>query len=236
MITVKCLDFVLKHKKCGLFLDIGYGKTLTTLAAIGMLGCRNVLIVAPKAIARTTWHAEVRKWSLPFECYSMVEKLNPKTGKKTMIPQKDLLPLYQAMQQMPGDKTHMFITTRDRVTHLADWCITTGIWPFDMIVCDEFQSFKGGKTNRTKAITELSAHTPRLVGLTGTPMPNSLEDVWSEVKILDNGARLGRYITQFRNEYMHSTMIVNGHAVGWKPNPGAMDRVFIMFQTPFAAI
>lgn len=223
---VKCLDFVLKHKKCGLFLDIGYGKTLTTLAAIGMLGCRNVLIVAPKAIARTTWHAEVRKWSLPFECYSMVEKLNPKTGKKTMIPQKDLLPLYQAMQQMPGDKTHMFITTRDRVTHLADWCIGTGIWPFDMIVCDEFQSFKGGKTNRTKAITELSAHTQRLVGLTGTPMPNSLEDVWSEVKILDNGARLGRYITQFRNEYMHSTMIVNGHAVGWKPNPGAMDRVF----------
>ena len=56
---VKCLDFVLKHKKCGLFLDIGYGKTLTTLAAIGMLGCRNVLIVAPKAIARTTWHAEI---------------------------------------------------------------------------------------------------------------------------------------------------------------------------------
>lgn len=223
---VKCLEFILKHPKCGVFLDIGYGKTLTTLAAIGMLGCRNVLIIAPKAIARTTWHAEVKKWALPFDCYSMVEKISPRTGKKAMIAQKDLIPLYQALPMMPPGKTHMFITTRDRVVHLADWCAWHGVWPFDMVVCDEFQSFKGGRTNRTKAVTDLSEHTKRLVGLTGTPMPNSLEDVWSEIKILDGGARLGKYITQFRNQYMHSTMVVNGHAVGWKPNPGAMDQVF----------
>lgn len=223
---VKCLDFILKHNKCGVFLDIGYGKTLTTLAAIGMLGCRNVLVVAPKAIARTTWHAEVKKWSLPFDCYSMVERLNPRTGKKAMIPQKDLIPLYQALPATPSGKTHIFITTRDRVAHLADWCAWNDVWPFDMIVCDEFQSFKGGRTNRTKAVTDLSMHTKRLVGLTGTPMPNSLEDVWSEIRILDGGARLGKYITQFRDQYMHSTMVVNGHAVGWKPNPGAMDQVF----------
>lgn len=223
---VKCLEFILKHPKCGVFLDIGYGKTLVTLAAIGMLGVRNVLVVAPKAIARTTWHSEVRKWALPYDCYSMVERVSERTGKKTLIQQKDLIPLYQAITMTPKDRTSMFITTRDRINHLVDWCLENRTWPFGMIVCDEFQSFKGGKTQRTKAIMELSSHTPRLVGLTGTPMPNSLEDVWSEIRILDNGARLGRYITQFRNEYMHSTMVVNGHAVGWKPNPGAMERVF----------
>ena len=223
---VKCLEFILYHAKCGVFLDIGYGKTLTTLAAIGMLGCRNVLVVAPKAIARTTWHAEVRKWNLPYECYSMVERISPKTGKKVQIPQKDLYPLYEAICNTPKDRTSMFITTRDRVVHLEQWCQDRDVWPFSMIVCDEFQSFKGGTTSRTKSIMELSAHTPRLVGLTGTPMPNSLEDVWSEVRILDGGARLGKYITHFRNQYMHSTMIVNGHAVGWKPNPGAMGQVF----------
>lgn len=223
---VKCLEFILNHPKCGVFLDIGYGKTLTTLAAVGMLGCHNVLVVAPKAIARTTWHAEVKKWSLPFDCYSMVERVNPRSGKKTMIQQKDLVPLYEVLAHTPRDRTSMFITTRDRVAHLCQWCLDTKTWPFDMIVCDEFQSFKGGKANRTQAIAELSAHTRRLVGLTGTPMPNSLEDVWSEVKILDGGARLGRYITQFRNQYEHSTMVINGHAVGWKPNPGAMEQVF----------
>lgn len=223
---VKCLEFILYHSKCGVFLDIGYGKTLVTLAAIGMLGCRNVLVVAPKAIARTTWHAEVKKWNLPYECYSMVEKISPKTGKKVLIQQKDLYPLYELIGKTPKDATSMFITTRDRIVHLADWCVKNRSWPFDMIVCDEFQSFKGGTTNRTKAIMELSEHTPRLVGLTGTPMPNSLEDVWSEIRILDGGARLGKYITHFRNTYMHSTMVVNGHAVGWKPNIGAMDQVF----------
>lgn len=223
---VKCLDFILKHPKCGVFLDIGYGKTLTTLAAIAMLGCRNVLVVAPKAIARTTWHSEVRKWSLPFDCYSMVERVSKKTGKKVLIPQKDLTPLYAAIPNMPRDRTNMFITTRDRIVHLSEWCQYMDVWPFDMIVCDEFQSFKGGTTQRTKAVMELSQHTGRLVGLTGTPMPQGLEDLWSEIRILDGGQRLGRYITHFRSQYMHSTMVVNGHAVGWKPNPGAMEQVF----------
>ena len=223
---VKCLDFVAKHPKCGVFLDIGYGKTLTTLAAIGLLGCRNVLIVAPKAIARTTWHAEVRKWNFPFDCYSMVERVNPKTGKLVMIQQKELYPLYEAARHTPVDRTSIFITTRDRIVHLADWCRDNNAWPFDMIVCDEFQSFKGGTTNRTKAIMSMSEHVRRLVGLTGTPMPNSLEDVWSEIRILDGGRRLGKFITHFRNQYMYSTMVVNGHAVGWKPKTGAMEQVF----------
>ena len=223
---IKCWDFIIQHQKCGVFLDIGYGKTLTTLAAIASLDCRNVLIVAPKAIARTTWHAEVKKWGFPFQCYSMVERVNPKTGKKTIIPLKDLKPLYEAIPQTPKGATYIFITTRDRISDLSEWCIQNRAWPFDFIVCDEFQSFKGGKTQRTQAIIDLAAHTPRLVGLTGTPMPNSLEDIWSEIRILDGGQRLGRYITHFRNDYMHSTMVVNGHAVGWKPNPGAMDTVF----------
>ncbi len=223
---LKCLEFVLMHPKCGMFLDIGYGKTLTTLAAIGILEPRNVLVVAPKAIARTTWHAEVAKWGFPFQCYSMVEKISQRTKKKTLIQQKDLPPLYEAAMHTPRGSVNLFITSRDRVVHLVDWCLDENKWPFEMVVCDEFQSFKGGTTNRTKAMMDLSAHTKRLVGLTGTPMPNSLEDVWSEIRILDGGQRLGKYITHFRNEYMHSTMVVNGHAVGWKPNPGAMDQVF----------
>lgn len=222
----KCMAFITQHPKCGVFLDIGYGKTLTTLAAIGLLGCRNVLVVAPKAIARTTWHAEVKKWNLPYDCYSMVERTDQKSGKKKLIELKNLSPLYASVSKTPKDRTSIFITTRDRIYHLVDWCQNNRNWPFDMIVCDEFQSFKSGTSRRTKAVTLLAQHTPRLIGLTGTPMPQGLEDVWSEVKILDNGKRLGQYITHFRNQYMYSTMVVNGHDVGWKPKDGAMEEVF----------
>ena len=221
-----CRKFIIQHPKCGVFLDVGYGKTLTTLKAIEDLKCRNVLVVAPKAIARTTWHKEVKKWNFNFNCFSMMERINPKTGKKKELALKELIPLYEAICHTAKGTTNLFITSRDRIVHLAQWCLDNDNWPFDMIVCDEFQSFKGGKTKRTDAICTLADHTRRLVGLTGTPMPNSLEDIWSEVKILDGGKRLGRYITHFREKYMHSTMVVNGHAVGWKANYGAEDEVF----------
>lgn len=222
----KCCDFIKDHPKCGVFLDIGYGKTLTTLQAIAELKPRNVLIVAPKAIARTTWHAEVAKWGYGFDVYSMVERYNPKKKALVEIPMKELYPLYQAIAHTHFGTVNLFITTRDRIAHFVEWCDGYGSWPIDMVVCDEFQSFKGGQTQRTKAMRKLAIHTKRIVGLTGTPMPNSLEDIWSEIAILDGGQRLGKYITQFRQNYMHSTMVVNGHAVGWKPNPGAEQAVF----------
>lgn len=221
-----CRKFIIQHPKCGVFLDVGYGKTLTTLKAIDDLKCRNVLIVAPKAIARTTWHKEVKKWNFNFNCFSMMERIDPKTGEKKELSLKQLIPLYEAICHTAKNTTNLFITSRDRIVHLAQWCLDNDNWPFDMIVCDEFQSFKGGKTKRTDAICTMAEHTYRLIGLTGTPMPNSIEDIWSEIKILDGGKRLGRYITHFRNKYMHSTMVVNGHAVGWKANYGAEEEIF----------
>lgn len=224
---LQCKEFIKLHPKCGIFLDVGYGKTLTTLDAINDLKPRNVLIVAPKAIARTTWHAEVAKWNYNFKVYSMVERYDPKKGKKVPIKLKELKPLYNAICHTAPGTINLFVTTRDRIVDLVNWCDANNNWPFDMVVCDEFQSFKDAKTQRTKAIELLAQHTYRLIGLTGTPMPNSLEDIWAEVKILDGGKRLGKYITHFRNKYEKSTMRTpNGVEVGWKPLPGAEAEVF----------
>lgn len=222
----QCCDFIKSRPKCGVFLDVGYGKTLTTLQAAHELNLRTILVVAPKAISRTTWHAEIKKWGYPFQAYSMVERLDEKTGKMKEIRLKDLYPLYDMIKYAGTQAPSMFITSRDRLYHLVEWCEDRNIWPFDMIVYDEFQSFKDGTSRRSKSAALLADHTRRVVGLTGTPMPKSVEDVWSEIKILDGGARLGKYITHFRNEYMHSTMVVNGHAVGWKANPGAKEKIF----------
>ncbi len=222
-----CKRFILQHSKCGIFLDVGYGKTLTTLAAIQDLKPRNVLIVAPKAIARTTWHTEVKKFGYAFNCYSMVEKKNPKTGLLKEIPLKNLIPLYEAIPHTHPGTVNLFITSVEaRLKHLIDWCEENNIWPFQMIVCDEFQKFKSGTSIRTKSMKTLVSHTPRLVGLTGSPMPNSIEDIWSQIYLLDNGQRLGRYISHFRSKYEYPTMVVNGHTVGWKPLPGAKEDIY----------
>ena len=225
----KCRDFILTHPRCGIFLDIGYGKTLTTLDAIDKIKPQNVLIIAPKAIARTTWHAEVKKWGYDFRCASMIEGVKQdKKGKKKkyILPLKELEPLYEYAAKRTQTKTTLYITTIDRVYHVAEWCMNNNCMPFDMIVCDEFQTFGNGQSKRTKSLIKMAFDVPRFIGLTGTPMPNSIEQLWSEIKILDGGARLGRYITQFRNEYEYSNMVINGHNVGWKPKSGAEKRIF----------
>lgn len=228
----KCRNFIISHPKCGVFLDIGYGKTLTTLDAIDKLKARNVLVIAPKAIARTTWHAEVKKWGYNFRCFSMIEgtKINKKTNQKQkyILKLDELYDLYNAALELYKYRgpTNLFITTIDRVYHVAEWCENMGTCPFDMIVCDEFQTFGNGQSKRTKSLLKLAQTVPRFVGLTGTPMPNSIEQLWSEIKVLDGGARLGRYITEFRNEYEYSSMIVNGYNVGWKPKKDAEKRIF----------
>lgn len=227
----KCRNFIISHPKCGVFLDIGYGKTLTTLDAIDKLHLRNVLIIAPKAIARTTWHAEVAKWGYSFRCISMIEgtKTDKKGNKKKYIKKLDeLYDLYAfALEatKYKGD-TILYITTIDRVYHLAEWCENIGKCPFDMIVCDEFQTFGNGQSKRTKSLKKMADTVPRFVGLTGTPMPNSIEQLWSEIRVLDGGKRLGKWITQFREEYEYSTMVVNGYNVGWTPKRDAEKRIF----------
>ena len=228
----KCRNFIITHPKCGVFLDIGYGKTLTTLDAIDKLKARNVLVIAPKAIARTTWHAEVKKWGYNFRCFSMIEgvKTNKRTGakQKYILKLDELYDLYDVIVKLheTNGPTNLFITTIDRVYHVAEWCENIGKAPFDMIVCDEFQTFGNGRSKRTKSLLKLADSVPRFIGLTGTPMPNSIEQLWSEIRILDGGTRLGKYITQFREEYERPTMVVNGTNVGWKPLPNAEKRIF----------
>lgn len=52
----------------------------------------------------------------------------------------------------------------------------------------------------------------RIVGLTGTPAPNSLIDLWPQLYLLDGGKRLGRTITGYRQQYFYPKQM-NGHVV-----------------------
>ena len=209
-------DFILTHPYAGLFLDMGMGKTLTTLSALYDLNPNgNVLIVAPKNIARSTWLDEIAKWKLPLRTRSFVvnEKDRPLSKAKRHE-------LYEEAQTAPP--AIYFINRElvcDLVEHTKHWC-------YPIVVLDEAQSFKTYNSARFKALKKVRPQIQRLIELTGTPSPNGLMDLWSQICLLDEGERLGRTITAYRNRFFYPGMIVNGYPVKWTPKPGAEQEIY----------
>lgn len=182
-----CINKIIEIKKLGLFLDMGLGKTVTTLTAIRQLKydrflIRKVLVIAPKKVAEGTWTKEKDKWD-----HTKLLRVSPVLGSQT----KRIRAL-----NTPAD---IYIINRENVVWLVDYY--RNAWPFDMVVIDESSSFKSHNAKRFKALSSMGSHIDRLVELTGTPSPNGLEDLWSQVFLLDGGDRLGKRYSQFRERY-----------------------------------
>ena len=143
---------------------------------------RKVLVIAPKKVAEGTWTKEKDKWD-----HTKILRVSPVLGSQA----KRIRAL-----NTPAD---LYIINRENVCWLVDYYKNT--WPFDMVVVDESSSFKSHKAKRFKALSSMSSHIDRMVELTGTPSPNGLNDLWSQVFLLDGGERLGKRYTQFRERY-----------------------------------
>ena len=178
------IDYIKDHRICALFLDMGLGKSVITLTAINDLMfdefdvCK-VLVIGPKRVVECTWPEEIRKWDhLSSLTYSLV------SGSA-----KDRL---NALKK----KANLYLISRDNVQWLVE---KSGYkFDFDMIVIDELSSFKNYQSKRFKSLMKMRPRVNRIVGLTGTPSPNSLMDLFAEMKVLDGGKRLGKFITQYR--------------------------------------
>ena len=182
-----CIDQIVRIKKLGLFLDMGLGKTAITLTAIRELkynrfAVRRVLVIAPKKVAEGTWTKEKDKWE-----HTKILRVSQVLGSQA----KRIRAL-----NTPAD---LYITNRENVCWLVDYYRNS--WPFDMVVVDESSSFKSHSAKRFKALASVSGKIDRMVELTGTPSPNGLDDLWSQIYLLDGGERLGRRYTQFRERY-----------------------------------
>lgn len=217
-------DFLITHPKAGLFLGIGFGKTLTTLAALQELGMRgmisgHILIVAPKAIARSTWIDEMEKWGIHANTVSLI--MNDK-GKE--LSRKKRLERYD---EIANHTPAFYFINRDLINDLVKWhADNKKPWPFPTIIVDELQAFKSHKSNRFKALKDVAPYTQRFIGLTGTPTPNGIDDIWSEIYLMDEGDRLGRNISAFRNTYMEPNLIIDNITVDWRPKQGAEDIIY----------
>lgn len=215
-------DFVLQHPYCGLFLKMGLGKTSIVLEALWELNpTEHVLVVAPKTIARCTWVNEIDKWQMPFRTQSLVVN---ERGKQLTRKKRD--EIYDTISSAPPT---VYFINREMINDLYKRFPSTkksNIWPFRTIIIDESQSFKSYNSVRFKTMKKIRPWVSRIVLLTGSPAPKSLEDLWAQIWILDMGRRLETTITKYRERYFNPGIIVNNYPVSWKPKWGAEDEIY----------
>lgn len=206
-----CIQKILELPSVGLFLDMGLGKSVITLTAINELKfhrfqVRKVLVIAPKKVAEGTWQKECAKW-YHLRHFHISTVLG--SEKKRMAALNATADLY--------------IINRENVTWLVD--LYRDQWPFDMVVVDEFSSFKSHSAKRFKSLAAVRPHINRFVGLTGTPSPNGLMDLWSELYLLDGGERLEKRFGGFRDRYFRPGRS-NGYVVyEYLPKRGAREAI-----------
>lgn len=205
-------EYIENHPVAAVLLDMGLGKTSITLTALADLlfdsfEIHKVLVIAPLRVASVTWSAEIEKW----------EHLN--------ILQYSVAVGTEA-ERLTALKTQadIYIINRENVQWLIE---KSGVpFDFDMLVVDELSSFKNYQSKRFKALMKVRPKVKRAVGLTGTPSSNGLMDLFAEFKLLDMGARLGRFIGQYRNTYF-SPDKRNGQIVySYKPLPNAEQQIY----------
>ena len=206
-----CVCFIEEHPACGIFLDMGLGKTSIALTAIEHLlydsfEVSRVLIIAPLRVARDTWLNELAKWA---------HLRNLRMERVIGSPKERVAALSR--------KAELYIINRENVEWLVKHYAGRRL-PFDMLVIDELSSFKNSHAKRFMALKRVIGQFSRIVGLTGTPAPNGLEDLWPQIFLLDRGQRLGRTMRSYSDMFFTTPN-------SWLPykhelKPGAEDEIY----------
>ena len=207
-------DFILNQSICCLMLDMGLGKTVITLTALWQLALDSfdvsrVLVIAPKRVAEDTWPKELAKW----------EHL---TGLTSSLVLGSAAERKAALQR----KAFLYIINRENVA----WLVKNHYWDFDMVVIDELSSFKSNKAERFKAMKKVRPMVTRIVGLTGTPAPNTLLDLWPQMYMMDMGQRLGRFIGGFRERFFLPDKRNREIIYSYKPREGAEYAIYALIS------
>lgn len=205
------IDWITEHPVCALFLDMGLGKTSITLTALQRLlsdgsESRRVLVIAPLRVARDTWKAEAEKW-------------DHLKGLRLSVAVGDEAKRLTALKA----EADICLINRENVP----WLVKASGLPFDFdtVVIDELSSFKNHTAQRYKALASKRKRIRRIIGLTGTPSVNGLEDLWAEIRLLDMGERLGKYVGPFRSAYEVPDKRSWNMIYSYKPRAGAVEEI-----------
>ncbi len=200
---------IVEQPRVAMLWEMGLGKTATTLHAIQYMidvarTVHKVLVVAPARVAASTWSAEAARWH--------------DTAYLKVIPLVGAPNARKGLLRASGD---VYTISQE----LLPWLVTEyggRVWPWDMVVLDELSGYKAWGSKRVKAARKACHAARRVVGLTGTPTPRDCLDLYAQVYLLDEGARLGRTLTEFRQTYATPHPGVD-HV--WLPRPDALQRI-----------
>ena len=190
-----CIVRIIRQNNLGLFLDMGLGKTVITLSAFYTLKFRgeikNCLVIAPKKVAENVWRQEAEKWE---HLQNLTFSIVLGSAKKRI----------EALNK----EADVYVINRENTEWLCEQFPKQKM-PFDMLVIDELSSFKSPSSKRFRSLAKRRNEFKRIVGLTGTPSPNGLIDLWSQIYLLDGGLALGSKVTHYRDVYFRQRMMPN---------------------------
>ena len=185
----RMIDFIYNTPKCAVWAGFGLGKTVTTLTAITDLldsfSVSKVLIIAPLRVANSVWHTESKRWTHTKDLTFSIVTGSEKERISALFKSADI-----------------YVINRENVQWLVEHYKTK--WPYDLVVIDESSSFKSASSQRFKALKKVRTLTDRMVQLTGTPSPNGLIDVWSQMFLLDGGERLGKTMSAYKMRFFQT--------------------------------
>jgi SNF2 family DNA or RNA helicase len=206
---------LLGNKRCALFCGCGLGKTAAVLDAINQLyadfATRGVLVIAPLRVCNVTWPSEVLHWSQ----FRWMKVANLRTT--------------EGMKALRERSAQIYVVNYDSLQSFAKnyllHCIKNKVpLAFDTVVYDELTKFKNHRSKRAKAVVPMFLScTKRIWGLTGTPTPDSLLDIFAQVRAIDGGERLGKSFGMFRQTYFRATDYME---YNWVPREGAREQIY----------
>lgn len=203
-------EFLRRHDRCALFLDMGLGKTVVTLTRIQELfsefAIHKALVIAPLRPAEDTWPTELAKWD---HLAGLRMSLVLGTAK-------------QRLRALNND-AEIYVINRENIA----WLVKTlgGAWPFDLTVIDELSSFKSTSAQRWRILRRVIKLSQYVIGLTGTPAARGYIDLWPELYLIDGGERLGKTVGEYRVRYFNPGAH-KGHIVyEWRLKRGAKEAI-----------
>ena len=207
----RAVAFIKDKRRSFLMLEMGLGKTISTLTAITDLlqtkSIRKVLVIAPLRVANSVWVQESRKWQ----------------HTKHLVIHRVIGDQKNRLKALHHD-SEVYVINRENV----QWLVTHygKKWPFDMVVVDESSSFKNATSQRFKAMKKILPFVEYMVLLTGTPSPNGLLDLWSQCYLVDYGNSLGRTMSTYKQRFFEQDYM----GYSFTPRKGAQESIHILMQ------
>lgn len=202
------IDWCMKRKSSALFVSPGKGKTVCTLKVIdGLISAglsRGVLIVAPLRVCSITWPMQIARWN--HSSWMKIAQLRTKEG-------------IQAWEDGSAD---VYIINSEMLLNKEEVLFKRKILPVNTIVIDELSLAKNPSSKRFKVLRKHLKKFEYRIGLTGTPVPNDYLDLYGQIKLLDDGQRLGKSFSAYKNEFFYQADFMG---YSFKLRHGAKEQI-----------